>query len=121
MGAPVGDPLSSPAHDEPLSDDEGASFFSTEGRNSDGSRTLIASDSGPYQSIFVTGNGHTKSVLAPRATKVQKISFKNKSPSGTLEQGSVSRFTLFNRSLPHLISRSKQPLLHSFRVGCIWV
>jgi len=117
--APADDPLSSPAHDEPLSDDEDASFSSTttvEGCSSDGSRTLIASDSGPHQSIFVAGNGHTKSVLAPRS-RVTKV----KSPSGTIEQSSVSKFKLFNRSLPRLVSRSKQPLLHSFCVRVSWV
>jgi len=66
--------------------------------------------------MFVAGNRHTKSVLAPRMTKVKKISSEDKSPSGTLEQGSVSKFKLFNHSLPRLVSRSKQPLLHSFCV-----
>ena len=115
----MGDPLLSPAHDESLSDDQGASFFSTtmvEGCSSDGSRTLTTSDSGPYQSIFVAGNRHTHSVLAPRMTKVKKINPKDKSPRGTLEQSSVSKFKLFNRSLPRLVARSKQPLLHSFCV-----
>lgn len=118
-GALFGDPMSPPAHDALLSDDGDASFSSTtmvEGRSSDGSRTLTTSDGAPYQSIFVAGNSHTKPVLALSVFKVKKVSSKNKSPSGTLEQGSVSKLKLFNRSLPRLVTTPKRPSLHSFGV-----
>ena len=118
-GAPFSDPLSSPAHNGLSSDDEGTSFSSTttvEICSSDGSRTLISTDSGPSQSIFVASNSHTKPVLAPGVTADQKLSSKNKSPSGTSEQNSVFKFKLFNRSLPRLVSTPKQPSFHSFYV-----
>ena len=118
-GTPSEDPLSPPAHNELSSDDEGTLFSSTttvEICSSDGSRTLIATDSGPSQSYFVASNSHTTPVLAPGVTDDQKLSSRNKSANGTSEQSGVFKFKLFNRSLPRLVSTPKQPSLHSFYV-----
>lgn len=118
-GAPFAGPLSPPAHDESSSDDEGASFSSTttvEICSSDGSRTLITSDSGHSHSVFVANNSHTKPVLRPGVTGDKKLSSKNNSLSGTLEQSSVFKFKFFNRSLLRLVSTPKQPPLHSVHV-----
>lgn len=118
-GAPFGYPLSPPAQNELSSDDEGTSFSSTttvEICSSDGSRTLIATDSGSSQSNFVASNSHTKPVLAPGVTEDKKLGSMNKSPRGTFEQSGVFKFKFFNRSLPRLVSTPKQPSLHSFRV-----
>ncbi len=117
-GAPFGGPLSPSVHDESSSDDEGASFSSTttvEICSSDGSRTLIDSDCGHSQSVFVASNSHTKPVLGPGVTGDKKLSSKV-SPSGTFEQSSVFKLKFFNRSLLRLVSTPKQPSLHSSHV-----
>lgn len=84
--------------------------------SSDGSRTLLASDSEHSQSAFVASNSHTKPVFGPGVTGDKKLRSKNKSPSGTLEQSSVLKFKFFNRSLLRLVSAPKQPPLHSVHV-----
>ena len=117
----VGNLLSSPSQDEPSvpsNYDEDASFSSAttfEGCSSDVSFTFTVDDE-PSQSVFISGNNHTKSEAASMVTEVPEINSKNNSRSGTLDQNSGFRFKFTNRSLPSLVSTPKRPWHHQLTV-----
>jgi len=115
----AGNPVSFPIHDEslvPSNYDEDTSFFSTTTVEGYGSFTPTVSGGRSSQPVVVSGNNHTKSGAALIVTEVPEISFKNKSPSGTLDRNSGFKFKFLNRSLPSLVSTSKRPWHHQLTV-----